>query len=252
MGHFVFDLYSHPQTLWHRLNPRTRVLCTFLLVSGISFTPNGYWYSWGIYTIFLLFLILVSQVTLQVLIRRVMVEFLFITLVLVGSLFHSEGQVYWEWGVIKITTTGLTILGSVALKALLSLITLNLLTLTTSISQLLQALRELRMPELLVAILASMYRYIGLLVDEFATMRRAAMSRNALTNAKSYRLVVGNIIGSLFIRTYEKGERIHQAMVARGYNGIISVNTSSTMGTLDILALISTVIILVFTYFSAH
>jgi cobalt/nickel transport system permease protein len=144
----------------------------------------------------------------------------FVGVVLLGTLFRTGGEVVWQWGWLQITTTGLITLGSVALKMVLSLTALNVLTLTTSIPDLLNALLVLRVPPLLVAIISSMYRYIDVLVNEFQGMRRAALSRNLMANQRWQRLVVGNMIGSLFIRTYERGERVHQAMLARGYVGL--------------------------------
>jgi cobalt/nickel transport system permease protein len=105
--------------------------------------------------------------------------------------------------------------------------------------------RSFETPPLLVAILASMYRYIGVLAEEFETMKRAASSRNLMGSNRWQRLVVGNMMGSLFIRTYERGDRIHQAMLSRGYNGLPPVLEARQSGRLDILALTFTVLLLV-------
>jgi cobalt/nickel transport system permease protein len=145
--------------------------------------------------------------------------------VLLGTLFRDGGVVLWQWGWLRITSEGLMVLGSVSLKALLSLLMLNLLVLTTAVPDLLQALVTLKMPPLLVSTLAAMYRYTALLMGEFATMRRAALSRNLMNRQRYQRLVIGNMMGALFIRTYERGDRIHQAMLARGYTGLPPLQT---------------------------
>lgn len=220
LGAVYLVVDGHRQTPWHRLTPPTRILCVLLLLLAIVLTPNGHWWTWAFYGTGILAVILLSQVALGVLLQRLMVEFAFVGVVLLGTLFRGEGTVLWQWGLLKITTTGLMILGSVTLKSLLSLVLLNLLTLTTPIPALLQALSTLKVPPLMVAILASMYRYLGLMVDEFNAMQRAALSRNLISRPRWKRLVVGNMIGSLFIRTYERGERIHQAMLSRGYQGL--------------------------------
>ncbi|MGB7414378.1 MAG: cobalt ECF transporter T component CbiQ [Thermosynechococcaceae cyanobacterium] len=221
VGAFRFDIDSQRLTLWHALAPQTRILCVALMVLAIAFTPNGHWWTWAIYGAVMISLALLSRVTWRVLLKRVAVEFAFIATVLLGTLFHSGGDVVWQWGWVRVTSTGLTVLGSVTLKALLCLIGLNLLTLTTSVPALLQSLIQLRVPPLLVAILASMYRYIGVLVEELTTMRQAAASRNLkISSGRRQRSVIGNMFGSLFIRTYERGERVNQAMLARGYSGI--------------------------------
>lgn len=221
VGAFHLDIDSERSSLWHRLAPRTRVLCTFLLVFAIALTPNGHWETWAVYGIGLGAIVLLSRVTLKVLLQRVAVELVFVGVVVLGTLFRDGGQVLWQWGWLRITSEGLMVLGSVTIKALLSLTMLNILTLTTSISDLLDALAALRVPPLLVAILASMYRYIAVLADEFHSMRRAALSRNLMGNKRWQRLVVGNMMGSLFIRTYERGERVHRAMLSRGFDGLL-------------------------------
>ncbi|MBW4634361.1 MAG: cobalt ECF transporter T component CbiQ [Iphinoe sp. HA4291-MV1] len=243
IGALALDVNSKQVTPWHKLAPRTRVLCTLLFVFAIVLTPNGHWWTWAIYGLALVGLLLLSRVTLSVLLKRLAVEFTFIGVVLLGTLFRSGGDVLWSWGPLQITTVGLTVLGSVTLKALLSLLMLNLLTLTTSVTALLHALLELRTPPLLVAILASMYSYISVLIGEFNAMRRAAESRNLMGSNRSIRLVVGNMIGALFIRTYERGNQVYQAMLSRGYQGLPPREKVPSGGQSDVVALSLTVIL---------
>ena len=243
VGAFHLDIDSKRATPWHTLAPHTRLLCALLIVFAIVLTANGHWWTWAIYGLALLGLVLLSRVTLLVLLKRVAVESVFISVVLLGTLFREGGRVLWAWGPLKITTVGLTILGSVTSKALLSLLVLNVLTLTTSIPALLNALLILRTPPLLVAILASMYRYINVLIGEFNAMQRAAASRNLMGSNRWQRLVVGNMMGALFIRTYERGERVYQAMLARGYQGIPPVEKVPKGGRRDVVALTLTVIV---------
>lgn len=242
VGAFYLDIDSKHATPWHFLAPRTRILCALLVVFAVVLTPNGHWWTWAIYALGILSLILLSRVTLLALLKRLVVEFAFIGVVLLGTLFRGGGEVLWAWGPLQITTEGLIVLGSVTLKALLSLLMLNLLTLTTSVTALLHALQELRVPPLLVATLASMYRYLGVLIGEFNAMRRAAASRNLTSSNRWQRLVIGNMIGSLFIRTYERGERVYQAMLSRGYQGIPPLEKVPSGGRRDVVALTLTLV----------
>jgi cobalt/nickel transport system permease protein len=234
------------KTPWHRLAPRSRLLCVLLLVFAIALTPNGRWGTWAIYGSAIALIILLSRVQLSVLFKRVAVEFVFIGVVILGTLFRDGGQILFQWGWIQITTEGLTVLGSVSLKAFLSLSILNTLILTTPVPALLHALAALRMPPLLVAILSSMYRYIAVLIDEFNSMQKAARSRNLMGNPKRQRVIIGNMFGSLFIRTYERGERVHQAMLARGYCGLPPLAETQPGGRRDVFALTITIAILLF------
>lgn len=220
IGAFQLAQASHKMTPWHSLLPRTRLLCTIALVFAIALTPNGRWQTWGIYGAIVATAILISRVPWGPLLARVGIELVFVGAVLLGTLFRDGGTVVWSWGILRITTEGLMVLGSVGIKMLLSLLALNLLTLTTSIPDLLEALVGLRTPPIVLAILGSMLRYLQVSVREFQTMQRAAASRNLTLNPRTTRLVLGNAIGSLFIRTYTRGERISQAMLSRGYTGV--------------------------------
>ena len=75
-------------------------------------------------------------------------------------------------------------------------------------------------------------------------MRRAALSRNLMLTNASTRRVIGNMIGSLFIRTYERGERVYQAMLARGYQGLPPVVKVPPYKQRDFLAFILTGLII--------
>lgn len=243
IGAFHLDIDSKRTTPWHSLAPRTRVLCALLFVFAVVLTPNGHWITWAVYGLALVSLLLLSQLTWSVLLRRLVIEFTFIGVVLLSTLFRSGGVVLWSWGPLQITTVGLTVLGSVTTKAMLSLLMMNFLTLTTSVPSLLNALVELRTPPLLVATIASMYRYIGVLIEEFSDMRRAAASRNLMGTNYWQRLVIGNMIGALFIRTYERGNRVHQAMLSRGYQGVPLMEKVALGGQRDVVALTLTVVL---------
>jgi cobalt/nickel transport system permease protein len=100
-----------------------------------------------------------------------------------------------------------------------------LLAFTTPFHDLVDALRELRLPRILISIISFMYRYLAVLTDEGARMLRARDARSALGDGRgggSLRwraTVTGRMVGSLFLRAYERSERIYAAMQARGFEG---------------------------------
>lgn len=165
IGAFQLGLQDQGTTAWHRLTPQTRVLVALLMVFATVLTPQGHWGTWATYAGSIAGLIGLSQTRLVLLIQRVAVEAVFVGVVLLGTLFHPGGTVFWQWGGLQISTTGLTLLGSISCKVLLCLSMLNLLVLTTAQPELLQALTVLKLPPLLVAILASMTRYLSVLIE---------------------------------------------------------------------------------------
>jgi cobalt/nickel transport system permease protein len=100
-----------------------------------------------------------------------------------------------------------------------------LLAFTTPFHDLIDALRELRLPRILISIISFMYRYLAVLGDEGSRMLRARDARSAAgpgSSGGSIRwraTVTGRMVGSLFLRAYERSERIYAAMQARGFEG---------------------------------
>jgi cobalt/nickel transport system permease protein len=80
-------------------------------------------------------------------------------------------------------------------------------------------MRALKRPGVMVLILSIMYRYIFVVSDEMMRMKMARDSRNFGGHRLWQWRTLGNMVGTLFLRTYERGERIYSAMVARGFDG---------------------------------
>lgn len=92
-----------------------------------------------------------------------------------------------------------------------------LLSSTTSISELLRVLRRARVPPLLVTTLALTYRYLFVLQDEGARLRRARASRTLVRRRARAWPALAALVGQLFVRASERAERIYAAMCARGW-----------------------------------
>jgi cobalt/nickel transport system permease protein len=144
----------------------------------------------------------------------------------VPLIFVRPGEPLGTIGPLTVSGEGLRMFGTIALKAWLSVQAALLLTFTTPFHDLVDALRDLRLPRILVAIIAFMYRYLAVLGDEAGRMlrARAARSAHAVAGASGGTLawrarVTGQMVGSLFLRSYERSERIYAAMQARGFDG---------------------------------
>ena len=90
-------------------------------------------------------------------------------------------------------------------------------TSTTPFAELLRTLRALRVPALLVTVLALMYRYLFVLVDEAERMQRARRSRSFSGRRVHAWASLATLAGQLFVRSSERAERIYAAMCARGW-----------------------------------
>lgn len=106
---------------------------------------------------------------------------------------------------------------SIVVRSTLCLATMILLTNTTPFADVLGVLRRLRLPGLLITVLALMYRYLFVLVDEAERMQRARLSRTFSRRRDRLWKSSAALIGQLFVRSSERAERIYAAMSARGW-----------------------------------
>lgn len=109
---------------------------------------------------------------------------------------------------------------NVAIKFACGLLALTALMCTTRFALLLESLRRLGLPQVVVMQLGFLYRYLFVLLDEAMRVRRARDFRGAARAPVGRRLAaVGGVIGTLFVRTLDRSQRVHLAMTARGYRG---------------------------------
>ena len=126
---------------------------------------------------------------------------------------------------LTISGEGLRMFTTIALKSWISVQAALLLAFTTPFHDLVDGLRQLHLPRIMVAIISFMYRYLGVLSDEATRMARARASRSADPDGHGGGSIVwkakvtGSMVGSLFLRSYERSERIYAAMQARGFEG---------------------------------
>ncbi len=138
------------------------------------------------------------------------------------------------------TVEGMEFFSSVLIKSWASVTAAVLLTSTTPALSLLAALRSLKIPEILVTVVLLMYRYLFVLVEEAQRMLRARAARSASVGPDSGGSLIwraksaGSMVGSLFLRTLDRSERIYMAMLARGYDGEIRQRFTAPLGKLAV------------------
>lgn len=108
--------------------------------------------------------------------------------------------------------------GSMVNRGILSGVFLVLLTGTTPFYEILNALRRLRVPGVMILILSFTYRYLDLIIKEGKRLERARNLRFFGSGYRRQAEVLGNMIGSLFVRSYDRADRVYSAMLLRGYS----------------------------------
>ncbi len=223
MKHSHIDEYSYRDSFIHRLDPRTKLIATLLFILVVISTPVVQWQTFTLYVLLIALLIFLAKLPFPYVFKRSLVIIPFVLLIAVSIPFLKPGEVVgsynlWRWQV-SVTYDGLYVFLNVLVKAWLSILSLIVLTSTTKLADLLKGLEHLRVPRVMIMILSFMYRYIFVLEDEVMRMRQARDARNFGGSRLWHIRTLGNMIGTLFIRSYERGERIYAAMLSRGYNG---------------------------------
>jgi len=237
--HSFLDQYSEGNSLIHRLDPRTKLITTLAFILVVVLTPASQWPAFALYFVMVATLIIISRVPILYVLKRSLVIIPFVVLIAIFIPFFKEGEVagsynIWFWEV-TVTHSGIQVFLNILAKAWLSILSLILLTATTRFSHLLKGMEQLRLPRIMVMILSFMYRYIFVLVDEVMRMKQARDSRNLGGGRLRQIRTVGNMIGTLFIRSYERGERVYAAMMARGFDGQTRTLEKPVFGQRDLL-----------------
>jgi cobalt/nickel transport system permease protein len=223
------DRYASGTSQIHHLDPRVKVVATLIFIVTMVSLPDAAWIAFALGWLTTLITAHVSGLGLWYAFRRSFVALPFLAAA-VTIMFTLPGRALLElpigsW-VLTVSDAGLIRFGSIVARSWVAVQMAILLTATTAFPDLMHALRHLRMPPLIVAIVGFMYRYIAVLSDEVFRLLRARESRSAgVAGGKGggtilWRAqVAGNMAGQLFLRSYERSDRIYAAMQARGYVG---------------------------------
>lgn len=252
----AFDQYHYKESPIHRLDPRVKVLVTVGFILSNSLLPDGSWFAFAIAWLILLFACEFSHMGLWFTLKRSFVALPF-ALVAVSAIFSPIGEPLAEWnlGFITLIPTDLGIVRfiSIMIRSWLSVQMAILLVTTTPFPDLIHAFEHLRVPRSLTTIVAFLYRYLFILTDEVYRLLRARQARSAgIPKLKrggklTWRAkVAGSLAGQLFLRSYERSDRIYHAMLARGYAGHIRTLNPHVMTGFDWLVLILAIISFLF------
>jgi cobalt/nickel transport system permease protein len=140
-------------------------------------------------------------------------------------------------GPLSLSEEGLATFASVASKALIGTVSAVLLGATTSFPDVLAGLERMRAPRLLTLIAAFMYRYLFVIAGEARRMRVALAARGYRPRHALQAAAIGRVATALFLRTYDRGERVYIAMLARGYAGAMPRLGTLALGRAEVVFL---------------
>ncbi|NJN83919.1 MAG: cobalt ECF transporter T component CbiQ [Caldilineaceae bacterium] len=239
------DSYHQGESVIHRLDPRTKILIAVGFILTVSLTPVG------LFDLYLALFVMVMAVAVGsgigagLVLKRAFVALPF-ALAAVALPFTMPGEVIAVvpiFGGIDVTLEGTVRALSIMVKSWISVQAAIVLITLTPFHDLLWGLGELHVPRPIIAIVSFMYRYLFVLSDEVLRLLRARASRAAaMPGVRSggpllWRgKVAGYMAGGLMLRSFDRSERIYNAMAARGYDGEIRSFTQRHFHTADFVA----------------
>jgi cobalt/nickel transport system permease protein len=215
-GHF-HALYRHGDTIIHQLRPQVKAAAALLFVFAVVATPREAWWAFCIYAVTLVALATTARLGTRFVASRMLIEIPFVIAALAFP-FLTGGEKITVLG-LELSRTGLWDMWNVLAKASLGLLTSIILAGTTDIPSMLKGFDKLHVPRALTAIMGFMIRYLDVVLGEFRRMRVAMQSRGHNPTWVGQAGPYARSAGLIFIRSYERGERVYLAMASRGYTG---------------------------------
>lgn len=255
----LLDPYRTSHSLVHQLDGRVKFVLAVAIIFTCSLTPIS---AWAVYILLLALILsieILSTLGVGYFLKRALLATPFV-LAALPIIFTVEGTKLFSlpigaWNLIA-SVEGLERFISIALKSWLSVQVAIILAATTPFPELLQAMRAVRIPRLLVAMFGLTWRYIFVLVDEALRLMRARAARSGVSSSNQnvkegggiiWRAqVTGGMAGSLFLRGFERSDRIYTAMLSRGYDGEVRLIPVPALNRGSKLILYTGLILLVF------
>jgi len=183
----------------------------------VVLTPRESLWAFGVYFLLVVVAVAASRVPVRYVATRMLVEVPVLGFALLMPFIATGPRV--DIGPLSLSEAGLLGAWALVTKATLGLMASLVLATTTEPRDVVAGLERLRLPHQLVQIMGFMVRYLEVVTGELRRMRIARESRGFSARSLGAWPVLASTAGALFIRSYERGERIHLAMLARGYSG---------------------------------
>jgi cobalt/nickel transport system permease protein len=202
MRHSFLDRYSRLASPIHQLPIPGKLASTMILLIVIVTLPVSFYGMFAVLLLLLCGVTVMSRIPLFFLLKRMALLEVFVLMVSLLSLLQPNG---------------ILVFSRLVLKSSLCLFTIVLFSNTTPFAKLLEALRKWHVPALLITLLALMYRYLFVLIDEMERMQRARTSRTFVRKQTLLWRSSATIMSQLFIRSTGRAEKIFAAMCSRGW-----------------------------------
>lgn len=228
------DRLSYKDTFIHRIDPRAKVLSTLAFILTVVSFPK--YEIAGLIPFFLFPVLFFSFGDIPVLfiLKKILIVSPFALFIGIFNPF-LDGRIIYVLNGIAISGGWVSFI-SIMLKFFLTISSALLLLATTSFPGICYALQKLGLPEIFISQLLFLYRYIFVLAEEAMRMVRARNMRSFGAKGQGVKVFM-SIVGTLFLRTIERAERIYCSMLSRGFSGTMHPTKTYRFGSVDIVYL---------------
>lgn len=216
-GPHAHALYVHGHTPVHRLASEAKLAAQLLFVIAVVATPREAFWAFGVYAGLVMAVMVLARLPVGFVAKRLLFEVPFVLFAVLMP-FVARGERVPVLG-IPLSIEGLWGAWNILAKATLGLAVSIVVAATTTMPEFLRGFERLRMPRALTSTLSFMIRYADVVADEMRRMKVARDSRGYDPRWLWQARAIGSAAGALFIRSYERGERVYLAMLSRGYAG---------------------------------
>jgi cobalt/nickel transport system permease protein len=211
------EVVAEVETALHRLAPECKVAALLVFVLAVALVPHGMVWPYAVDAALLAVVVVWSRTPPRALATRLLVEIPFVAFVVVLP-FVADGPQTAVLG-LDLSVDGLWTAWGIVAKATLAVLATGVLAATTPAPAILSGAERLRVPAVFTTIAAFAIRYLQVVLDELRRMQLARVARGDdprwLWQAKA----VAQSSGALAVRCFSRGERVHGAMLARGFDG---------------------------------
>ena len=219
---YVEDL-SGKKGFLQSINPLVKLAVTIVMIAVSLFV---YWLPYLLLLCIIpVVLAFASKIPLKGFIARTLFMPLFAAVISVPILFITQGNPVFsaDLGVFTLTITleGLTRFLTFSLRVWFCVASLTLFTLSTGFEAILKLLASIKVPSIIIQMFSLTYRYLFVSIHE---LQKVLIAKEARTYVNKRNLNIaslkhsGAMLATLFIRTYERSERVYLAMKSRGFD----------------------------------
>lgn len=238
---YALEQLSGGNTCIHRLHPIAKLITTAVfIVVVVSFNR----YTFGLlvpYIFFPTLMMSISGTPYSMLLKRFLVAIPFCLFAGITNMIFDRDTAFSIYGIA--VSYGTVSFFAILLRAYLCIMAVMILVSVTPFSEITNSIRRLRVPNIFIVMFEMIYRYIGILFEEAYSMYVAYLLRGAGMKGIAIR-DMGSFVGQLLLRSFDRADRVYNAMKCRGYCGHHGyqghISRARGMGATDVLFCVAT------------